>query len=96
MTIEEVRQKITPLFKEYGVEYAGVFGSVARGEDTPGSDVDILVKLARPVSLLTFFRFNDELEAMLGRPVDLVTPNSLNRHVKPLAMAELKTLYEVR
>ena len=60
MTIEEVRQKITPLFKEYGVEYAGVFGSVARGEDTPGSDVDILVKLARQVSLLTFFRFNDE------------------------------------
>jgi len=76
------------------VEYAGKFGSVARGEDTPRSDVDVLVVLKQPVSLLKFFALNDELEGILGHKVDLVTKDSLNPHVKPFALQELQTLYE--
>jgi len=80
--------------ERYGVEYAGKFGSVARGEDTPRSDVDVLVVLKQPVSLLKFFALNDELEGILGHKVDLVTKDSLNPHVKPFALQELQTLYE--
>ena len=94
MSLNEIRQKAAPVLERYGVQYAGVFGSVARGEDTPESDVDVLVVLKQPVSLLKFFGLNDELETALGCKVDLVTKNSLNPHVRPFALQELKTVYE--
>lgn len=94
MTLNEIRQKAAPVLERHGVQYAGVFGSVARGEDTPESDVDVLVVLKQPVSLLKFFGLNDELETALGCKVDLVTKNSLNPHVRPFALQELKTVYE--
>ncbi len=96
MTIAEVRQSIVPILEHYGVRYAGVFGSVARGEDRPGSDVDILISLKQPVGLLKFFALNDELEEALHRKVDLVTENSLDQHVKPFALKDLQTVYEIR
>jgi predicted nucleotidyltransferase len=94
MTLDDIRRKAAPILVRYGVQYAGVFGSVARGENTRASDVDVLVVLREPVSLLKFFALNDELEAALGCQVDLVTRNSLNRHVKPYALQELQTVYE--
>ena len=94
MTLNEIRQKAVPILERNGVQYAGVFGSVARGEDTPESDVDVLVDLKQPVSLLKFFALNDELETALGCKVDIVTRNSLNLHVKPFALRELQTVYE--
>jgi uncharacterized protein len=72
----------------YGVEAIGVFGSVARGDDRPDSDVDIVVDFL-PESMPGLFRFAGlklHLEALLSRPVDLVTldsPNSrLNEQVQ--------------
>ena len=94
MTLNEIRQKTAPTLERYGAQYAGIFGSVAHGDDTPDSDVDVLVVLKQPVSLLKFFALNDELETALGCKVDLVTRNSLNRHVKPFALQELQTVYE--
>jgi hypothetical protein len=94
MTLDDIRRRAAPILERYGVEYAGVFGSVARGEDTPDSDIDVLVVLKQPVSLLKFFALNDELETALGCKVDLVTRNSLNPHVKPFALQELQTVYE--
>ena len=45
MDIEEIRNKITPILRDNNIEYAAVFGSVARGEDGPNSDVDVLVRV---------------------------------------------------
>ena len=94
MTLSEISRKAAPILERYDVQYAGVFGSVARSEDTPESDVDVLVDLKHPVSLLKFFALNDELETALGCRVDLVTRNSLNPHVKPFALEERQTVYE--
>ena len=94
MTLDEIRQVAAPILERYGVEYAGVFGSVARGENTPDSDVDVLVVLKQPLSLLKFFTLNDELETALGCNVDLVTRDSLNPHVRPFVLQELQTVYE--
>lgn len=94
MTLDEIRQVAAPILERYAVQYAGVFGSVARGEHTPDSDVDVLVVLKQPVSLLRFFALNDELEAALGCKVDLVTRDSLNPRVRPMALQELQTVYE--
>jgi len=96
LSIEEIKEKITPILEKYGVTYAGVFGSVARGDARPDSDVDILVKIRNPISIFVFFKMNDELEEILGRKVDLVTENSLIRYFKPYVMLDLKPLYEVR
>jgi len=56
---------------EYGIERIGIFGSVARGEENPGSDVDVLVE-APVLSLLSLIGIKRRLEEMFGAPVDVV------------------------
>ena len=62
--------------EKYNVRQLGIFGSVARGEATEFSDVDILVELEKPIGL-DFVLLGDELEDILGVKVDIVTPNAL-------------------
>ncbi|MBI4156008.1 MAG: nucleotidyltransferase family protein [Candidatus Zambryskibacteria bacterium] len=94
--IEEIKEKITPILEKYGVTYAGVFGSVARGEAKKNSDVDILVYIKRPIGLFKFFGLKYELEDILEKKVDLVSKEAINRHIKPYILADLKPIYEVR
>ena len=77
MTTEEIKVKIVPLLREYGVKRAAVFGSVSRGEDTPDSDVDLLLELTEPLGLLKFARLNYLLEDRLQKKVDLVKNTAL-------------------
>lgn len=60
-----------------GVKSLAVFGSLARGEATPASDIDVLVEFDRPVGLFEFIRLKMYLEELTGRQVDLVTPDAL-------------------
>ena len=71
MNIEEIKRKILPILKKYGVTRAGIFGSVVRGEARKDSDIDILVKIESRMSLLDFAGLKLELEEALGSPVDL-------------------------
>ena len=54
-----------------------LFGSVARGDDTDRSDIDFLVEFEPGSSLLDLLRLQDELSAMLGRPVDVLSVGGL-------------------
>ena len=54
-----------------------VFGSVARGEDRPDSDVDFLVTFDKDVSVLDWLLLNEELEQFLKLPVDVISMNGL-------------------
>lgn len=94
MTIDEVRQKSGPILEQHGVAYAAVFGSVSRGEDEPQSDVDILVRLGRPMGMFGFMKLINDLEDKLQKKVDVVTEQSLNIHVRPYVLPDLKTIYE--
>jgi uncharacterized protein len=94
VTIEEIKQRTVPIFKQYGVSYAALFGSVARGEDQPGSDVDIIVRFGRPTGMVGYMRLIENLETSLDRTVDLVTEQSLNRHVQPYVARDIATIYE--
>jgi uncharacterized protein len=94
MTIEEVKRRTTPVFQQHGVRYAAVFGSVARGDDRPGSDVDILVRLGRPTGMVGYIRLIENLEESLDRRVDVVTEQSLNQHLQPYIARDLATIYE--
>lgn len=94
MTIDEVKVKVTPIFRKYGAEYAAVFGSVARGDDRPDSDVDFIVRLSRPVGFFKLSALADSLEQKLQRPVDVVEEEGLSRHMKPFIVKDLITVYE--
>lgn len=85
MTLNEILQNLaqqfTQLRAKYGVSKLGVFGSYARGEATAASDVDVLVEFSRPIGW-EIVDLNDELEAVLQKPVDLVTVNALKPQLK--------------
>lgn len=61
----------------FGVEELLVFGSVARGEARPDSDVDLMVRFSRPTGIFALVHLKDYLESIIGRPVDLVTEAGL-------------------
>ncbi|MFW6283111.1 MAG: nucleotidyltransferase family protein [Minisyncoccales bacterium] len=70
--IEEIKKKISPILKEYGVTKAAVFGSYAKEENSKESDIDILVKIEADISLLDFVELKQKLEDKLNKKVDLV------------------------
>jgi predicted nucleotidyltransferase len=65
-----------------------LFGSVARDEATPNSDVDVLVAFDRPVGMFAFARLHSYLESLLGCKVDLGTPDSLKPHLQETVIRE--------
>ena len=88
MTIDEIKRNILPILKKYGVKKAGVFGSVVRGEETEGSDIDILVEIEGNMSLLEFAGLKIELEEALGREVDLGEYSVIKPVIKEQIMSE--------
>jgi len=86
--IEPHRRQLRRLCRKYGAASLRVFGSVARGEAGPGSDVDLLVEYRQPSDLLTRTRFRRELEQVLGRRVDLIREEMLHWAARPQALAD--------
>lgn len=62
--------------RHHGLTFA-VFGSAARGDDTEASDIDLLVRFAPGSSLFDLLHLSDELEGILGRPVDVISEAAL-------------------
>jgi predicted nucleotidyltransferase len=76
------------VFEAHGVRAVLLFGSVARGEAGPGSDIDLLLDFARPIGLFEFVALKNELERVLGRRVDLVTRAALKEQLRERILAE--------
>ena len=72
----------------FGVRRLVLFGSVARAEARPGSDVDLLVEFERPTGLFGLFALQNRLEELLGCPVDLGTTDSLKERYRARIVAE--------
>lgn len=88
MNIEEIKRKILPILKKYGVTRAGIFGSVVRGEAREESDIDILVEIESRMSLLDFVGLKLELEEALGKPVDLGEYSEIKPIIKEQILKE--------
>lgn len=86
--------KIIEICRQRDISWLGVFGSVARGEVTEESDVDLLVRFANPVSLLSHIEVEDRLADALGHKVDLVTEEALSPYIRESVMRDLKVIYE--
>ena len=85
--IETLRAHM-PELRRLGVAHLSLFGSLARGEDRPDSDVDILVEFETPISMFKFLDVKECLEGILGRPVDLVTRPALKPQLRDRILAE--------
>ena len=86
--IRKLHERRAELAARYGVESLALFGSVACDEASASSDVDLLVEFNRPVGLFGLFALQDHLEALLGCPIDLGTPNSLKPRIKEQVLQE--------
>lgn len=75
--------------RDYSVKTIGVFGSVARSEQTEQSDIDLLVEFDKPVGFVTFMRLEHFLSEKLGGQVDLVTADSLKPVIREGILAEV-------
>ena len=83
------KEHILALGKQYGARHIRVFGSVARGEETPESDIDFLVDFPKGYDM---FRqrlpLMAQLGKLLGRQVELVPEHELNRHIREQVLQE--------
>lgn len=86
------RETIRQLVLQAGMANPRVFGSVARGEDTDGSDLDILVDPAPRTSLLDLARLERLLGESVGLSVDLLTPGDLPPKFRDRVLAEAAPL----
>ena len=86
--LRQKRQEVLRIAGKYGASKVRVFGSVARGEADPASDVDFLVELQSGRSLLDLGGLQFELEALLGRPVDVVTERGLKARIRERVLRE--------
>ena len=95
MCTQVMKQTLSDYFKTQPVLKAWLFGSFARGEETPLSDVDILVLLdhSQPIGLKFFGMWND-LEKLLYRKVDLVEDGELLPFTEATANQDKQLIYE--
>lgn len=88
----EHRERVIAIAHEHRAASIHVFGSVARGEDTPDSDIDFLVEFLPPLNLLTRIGLIDDLEAELGVSVDVSTPAGLKKRCRSEILEESRVL----
>jgi uncharacterized protein len=90
------RELIINMCRDNDISMVGIFGSTARGEATESSDVDLLVRFAKPKSLLFLVRLERNLSEILGRKVDLLTESAISPYLKDRILKELTVIYGTR
>lgn len=92
-TLQAHRTEILAIAEKHGIKNVRVFGSVARGEDTPESDVDLLIDLERPVREgFGSIRFQREVGELLGRKVDIVFETGIYHAMRDSVLQEARPL----
>ena len=95
MTRQEIDTAIINYLQPFHPKRIGIFGSVARNEDTSESDIDILISFGDVPSLFEFVRMENDLTDILGRKVDLVSEGALkNEKLKAYIFQDLQVIFE--
>lgn len=85
-------EMLPELKKEYNVSYIGLFGSYVRGENTPESDLDVLVEFSRTPTIFRFVHLENYLSDSLGVKVDLVMKNALKPNIGKYILKEVEAV----
>lgn len=80
--------RIAEIARRHGARNVRVFGSVGRGTDTAGSDLDLLIELEEGRDLFDLIELKQELEEFCGRDVDVVTENGLSPYIRERVLRE--------
>lgn len=87
------QEQIRLIFKKYPlINNPKIFGSVARGEDTEGSDIDFLIQTQQGVTFIMLGSLKSELKLIFSNDIDIVTENQLPAHIKKEVLAEAVAL----
>lgn len=87
--IQKLRD-MKPRYGQYGIKRMRVFGSVARGDARPDSDIDLLLEFEGNPTLFDIMDAQEEIEKTVGRKVDIVTPGALHAALKDRILREAK------
>ena len=88
------QNRLADLCQKYGAIRLRLFGSAARGEERPDSDIDIIVDFERPVGFLELIRFENALSEFFGRPVDLLTEPGLSPFIRDSVLASASVIFD--
>jgi len=94
LNIETIKTKAVPIFKNYGVNQAYIFGSFARGEQNQDSDIDFLIEYDPNVDFTLFelVELKYALEEAFQRKVDVVTQGALSKYIRPYVLKDRKAI----
>ena len=93
--IDIPNEELSALCRKYDVRKLSLFGSVLRDDFRVDSDLDILVEFEPDAHIgLDFITFQNELSILLGRSVDLNTPDFLSRHFRQQVVNSAQVIYE--
>ena len=87
-------EALARLCDEHGVRRLRIFGSAARGEERPDSDVDLIVEFGRPTGFVELLRLERLLSGFFGRPVDLVTEPGLDPYIRESVLSSASVLFD--
>ena len=93
MKREDIFDKIVRILKRCGARKIAIFGSYARGEEKPDSDVDVIVEFSGRKSLLDIVGIEQELSDELGNKVDLLTEKSISPYLIDRIRNEMVVIY---
>jgi predicted nucleotidyltransferase len=91
-TIKSKREEILNIAQKFGAKNVRIFGSMARGEENPESDLDIIVEMEKGSSLLDIIAIKQDIEELLGRKVDVVTEASISPYIRNTVLREAVNL----
>lgn len=90
--IRNRRKEIIDIAKKYGAKNVRIFGSMARGDESINSDVDIIVEMETGSSLLDIIAIKQDISELLGRKVDVVTEASISPYIRNAVLKEAVNL----
>jgi len=86
--IDILKKKAVPILKDAGVKRSSLFGSVVRGEEKRGSDIDMLIEPPKGMSLFGFVDLQQKLEKAIGRKVDLGEYSTLKPRIRQKVLSQ--------
>jgi len=94
MLTKKQQQSIVQKLMPYKPAQIGIFGSYARGKEGEESDLDLLVSLKERINLFELLDLEEEINAMLGVEVDLVTDKSINKYMEPYIRKDIIYIFD--